>query len=350
MKGKVIDFKDLSYTREVVERKIPPFALMFFYFVLVLFGTLLVWSFLAKKEIVVKSSGIIQSETTQHEVPLVSSKVTEVYFNEGDQVNKGDLIIKLDDNGVSADIENYNATAENYRKQIEQSEKFIESVKENTNKFSLKIDDEISKYYDFEEYLEDYNAELEADKEKFKNLKIAELSSEMSQTEDTLGQYEAEISKKETELTNYEIRASISGTVHFVSAVQVGSSIQAGYEVVRVLSNENDVLHVQLIISNVERANVHVGQNIRFQVGALSPRDYGYATGEITKIESDSRVNQENGQSFYIATAVLDQTELDKNNKSEEIRVGMQVEARMIVKEQRYLFWAIEKLELWIFD
>ncbi len=60
-------------------------------------------------------------------------------------------------------------------------------------------------------------------------------------------------------------------------------------------------------------------------------------------IESDSRVDQSSGQSFYLVTARLASNTLSSDNQEESIRIGMQVMGgRMITDEQRYLYWAIE--------
>ena len=49
MRGKIIEFKDLSESREVIEHKIPRFMLWFFYFVLLFFASLLIWSYFGEK-------------------------------------------------------------------------------------------------------------------------------------------------------------------------------------------------------------------------------------------------------------------------------------------------------------
>lgn len=105
-----------------------------------------------------------------------------------------------------------------------------------------------------------------------------------------------------------------------------------------------ETLNVQFYVLNSDIAKVKVGQNIRVEIPALSSRTYGYATAEVLKIELDSRIDQQSGQSYYIVTARLNDTSLGHEN----IRIGMQVQGRMIVDKQKYLFWALEKLELWI--
>lgn len=140
--------------------------------------------------------------------------------------------------------------------------------------------------------------------------------------------------------------ANYSGVIHYTNPVSVGSTIQAGYELLRVYAETDDGLDVQFYVLNSDIAKIEVGQHVRVEIPALSPRTYGYASAEVISIESDSRVDQQSGQSFYIVTARLSDTSLN----DEDILIGMQVQGRMIVDKQRYLFWAIEKLELWIFE
>ena len=114
-------------------------------------------------------------------------------------------------------------------------------------------------------------------------------------------------------------------------------------------AHEEDVLEVQFFVLNQDIAQVHVGQRVRVEVPALPARTYGFAEAEVIHIESDSRFDQASGQSFFLVTARLTSNTLSSDNQEESIRIGMQVMGRMITDEQRYLFWAIEKLELWIF-
>ncbi len=347
MKGKVIEFKDLSDSRELVEQKIPPFFLYFFYFILILLISLLVWSFFAKKEITVRSSGIIQTEAVQRVVPLMNAKVKSVNFNEGESVKVGDIIVLFDGSVIQADVDAYQKVVDDYNNDITLNKKMIESINTLTNLFSSV--DEREKYDEFDIFITEYNllATFE-EKETKKSEKIIELNNSIKQTEGTIGQYQTEIDKKKIELENYTVKAQYDGVVHFVSMIDIGSTIQAGQEILRV-HKDSEKLTAQLIVPNIQITQIKVGQKVRIRVGALSVNKYGYASATVTKIESDSRVNQENGQSFYIVTAVLDQKELKNGDDVQEIKVGLQVEGRMITDTQRYLFWTIEKLDLWIF-
>jgi len=344
MRGKIIDFKDLSESREVIEHKVPRFMLWFFYFMLALITLLLVWSYFGEKEIVVQSSGRVQSENIQIVTPLVNSKIETVYFKEGDLVQAGDLILELDGSEIETDILNYTNALSNYQDDLILEELYLESVENNENLFSLDEVEQITKYYEMDAYLDAY--ENSEDQERTKNEKIASLSSSIDQMNATMTQYENEISKLENQLSNYKVYANYDGIIHYTSIVSEGSTIQAGYELLRVYEETGDRLDVQFYVLNSDIAKIEVGQHVRVEIPALSPRTYGYASAEVVSIESDSRVDQQSGQSFYIVTARLSDTALH----DEDILIGMQVQGRMIVDKQRYLFWAIEKLELWIFE
>lgn len=344
MRGKIIDFKDLSESREVIEHKVPRFMLWFFYFMLALITLLLVWSYYGEKEIVVQASGRVESENIQIVTPLVNSKVIAIYFEEGDLVQEGDLVLELDGSEIETDILNYTNALSNYQDNLILEELYLESVQTNENLFSLDEVKQITKYYEMDAYLDEYaNSE---DQERTKNEKIASLTSSMDQMNAAITQYENEISKLENQLSNYKVYANYKGIVHYTNSVSVGSTIQAGYELLRVYEETDDTLEVQFYVLNSDIAKIEVGQHVRVEIPALSPRTYGYASAEVISIESDSRVDQQSGQSFYIVTARLNETSLD----DEDILIGMQVQGRMIVDQQRYLFWAIEKLELWIFE
>ncbi len=344
MKSKVIDFKDLSVSRELVEHKIPNFMLWFFYFIVVLLATSLVWSYYGTKEIVVQSSGIVRSENEQIVVPLVSGEVKQVYFDEGDTVKAGDLILEMFATSIDMDLLNYTNALNQQRENLVLEELYLTSVELEENKFDIENINHVTKYYDFEAYLT--LLESSENPDRTRQEKIASLTSSIEQLTNTISQYENEIEKLEYQVSNYKVYAEYDGVVHYTNVVNTGSSIQAGYELLRVYEQVDNTLEIQLYVLNSDIAKVEVGQLIRVEIPSLSPRTYGYASAEVISIEADSRVDQSSGQSFYIITAKLNETSLS----DEDIIIGMQVKGRMIVDEQRYLYWMIEKLELWIFD
>jgi len=349
MKKRIIEFKDLSESREVIEQKIPNFMLIFFYFILVLITSFLIWSYFGEKEIVVQSSGIVKTENIQTYVPLISGTVTAKYFEEGDTVSVGDLIIQLESTSLTIDISSYSKTRDEYLEDIILEELYLESVEQEENLFSLEIINQITKYYEFEDYLIILDVSLA--KDKTKNEELVKVSNSIEQINNTISQYNGELEKLENQLESYNIYAEVSGVIHYSQSINIGSSIQAGYEVLRIYdtSLENN-LTIEFYVLNSDITKISIGQFIRVEVSSLSSKEFGYATAEVIAIESDSRTDQQSGQSFYVVTARLNESSLSSNTDTHDIIIGMQVRGRMIVDTQSYLYWGIEKLELWIFE
>lgn len=349
MKQRIIEFKDLSESREVIEQKIPNFMFIFFYFMLVLITSFLIWSFIGEKEIVVQSSGIVKTENIQTFIPLISGTVTAKYFKEGETVNIGELILQLDSTSLTIDIENYSNTRDNYLDDIILEELYFESVEQKVNLFSLDDIKQITKYYEFEDYLVTLNDSV--DEAKTKNEELVKTSNSIEQMNSTVSQYNGELEKLEKQLESYNIYAEVSGIIHYSQNISVGSSIQAGYEVLDVYETSiEENLTIEFYVLNSDITKILVGQQVRVEISSLSSKEFGYASAEVIAIESDSRVDQQSGQSFYIVTARLNDKSLSSNKNTYDIMIGMQVRGRMIVDTQRYLFWGIEKLELWIFE
>lgn len=350
MKGLILDFKDLSDAREIIEQKTPRFMLYFFYFVLLIILAILTWSYFAEKEIVVKAQGMVIPDTKQSITPLVSGNVNLIYFKEGDLVNKGDLILELEHDALIESLNYYKNGMYTSQYQINLNIKFEQSIMELNNLFDKNNKDEMGNYYEVQSFLSMYDLkETDELKEEYKSQKLVEIYNQIKSNENYLKQYEIEVLKCENEIKNHKFYAEIDGIVHYINSVSIGDTLQAGYEVIRVNSNTNNN-KLQIYVSNQDIAKIYVGQVIRVDVAALSNREYGFGQAKVTNIETDTRINQQSGQSYYVIEAELITQTLESEKGKQALKVGMIVDSRMITGEQKYLFWFIEKLGLWMFD
>lgn len=93
MKTIVIDMDELSDSIELYESRPNPALAYTIYTVLLVIVAAIVWSCFFKIETVVKSNGIIKSESPVYDVTsMVSGKIAELYVSDGDQVKKGDVV------------------------------------------------------------------------------------------------------------------------------------------------------------------------------------------------------------------------------------------------------------------
>lgn len=274
MRKQIIEFKDLSESREVIEQKIPNFMLIFFYFMLILIASFLIWSYFGEKEIVVQSSGIVKTENIQTYVPLISGTVTVKNYAEGDTVTVGDLIIQLESTSLTIDISSYTKTRDEYLEDIILEELYLESVEQEENMFSLEIINQITKYYEFEDYL--VVLDESTDKDKTTNEELVKISNSIDQMNNTVSQYNGELEKLEKQLENYNIYSEVTGVIHYSQSISVGSAIQVGYEVLRVYEiNQDEHLTIEFYVLNSDITKISLGQLIRVEVSSLSSKEFG---------------------------------------------------------------------------
>lgn len=97
MKPIVIDINELNDSVEVYEAQPHRFILYSSYAILVIFFTAVLWTALFRIDIVVKCNGMFRSEEATYEVSSgVSGTIREVNVEEGQYVEKGDLLYSLD--------------------------------------------------------------------------------------------------------------------------------------------------------------------------------------------------------------------------------------------------------------
>jgi len=85
---------------------------------------------------------------------------------------------------------------------------------------------------------------------------------------------------------------------------------------------------------------------VRYDIAALPRRGFGEITGTITRISTD--ISVEDGLvGFFIAESEIeDRTYYDTRGNGVDLRVGMGFEARIIVEQQRILFYLLDRLNL----
>jgi HlyD family secretion protein len=138
--------------------------------------------------------------------------------------------------------------------------------------------------------------------------------------------------------------APIDGVVSMFGEMNVGDYVQVGMDIATILPATDGEYRVMLFVSNVDIADIGIGQKINFRFAALPFSEYGEMTGRVTRISTDAR-RREDGQSIFVVEAEMDGGYLhDRNGAEAAIRVGMVCDARVITDNQKIIFWILERL------
>ncbi|NBI06276.1 HlyD family efflux transporter periplasmic adaptor subunit [Senegalia massiliensis] len=193
MKHKIIDIKELTDSRELLEKTPSKFILGFIYIVLALVTALLLWSYFAEKEVVVKAQGVIQSTDSNIVKSTVGGQAISITVEEGDYVKKGDELIVIESKNLKSEYESIKEKIDIINEDIKLLAKYENSINSNSNLFSKTKEKEYYyKYLSFKNKLNQTNNTSSQEKVRKNGL------------ESDINEYESEIGSIQSEKSQYQ--------------------------------------------------------------------------------------------------------------------------------------------------
>ena len=224
---------------------------------------------------IVTASGKIQPETEVKISPDVSGEIVELYIKEGNEVQKGDLLLKIKPDIYLSAVERAKASVNSAKANLANAKAFLEQIKA---KFTqTKNAYERSKVLWEQETISD--AEYETSLSSFEmgkaELDAAKKSIEASHY--TVKSAEATLSETEENLSKTIIYAPMSGTISTLNIEKgervVGTMQMAGTEILRIADldrmevkvdvNENDIVKVKLNDTSLIEIDAYLGETFK---------------------------------------------------------------------------------------
>jgi len=380
MKKVIMNFNELSDSKEMLEGKEPNFIIFFIYFVLIIFVIAFIWMWIGEIDIVVKASGMVRPASNISIIRnATGGNIQTINYVNTKEVEKGDILYSLD---ISLLNLKYNSLLEEKRrleKELKLLKKFELSIKNDKNIFK----EEEIKYYnrflvyktnheqliiDFTQAQNNYFRKKSLYPGSISKSQLEELKSTMDYTELEMKKYRSEIllnikneieKNKEkiiqlkqeiadiTEKINFsKIKAPIGGIIQSIQKFNEGDYLPAGIEVLRIIPSKNSKLNMDITVRNEDISQLEKGQEVKYRLLSLPYKEYGTLTGKIEKISSDVNPDKINSGLPYNVVATIDELILyDKKGKVEYIKVGMLSKARIIVRQKKILYIVLEKLD-----
>ena len=248
--------------------------------------------FLGRITETVPANGKIQPEMEVKISPDVSGEITELTIKEGDWVEKGDLLLRINPEIYAANLDRMKASLNNMKSNLSQQKAQLKDTElkhnRNTNLFNKKA---IS------------SAEYETSQN---NYEIAILAVEASQY--SVKSSEASLKEAQNNLNRTSIYAPISGTISRLNVEKgervVGTAQMTGTELLRIADlsymevvvdvNENDILRVNL--GDYAEVNVDAYMKDKFQGVvteiANSANLIGTSADQVTNFEVKIRIEK----------------------------------------------------------
>ena len=172
----------------------------------------------------------------------------------------------------------------------------------------------------------------------------------------TLGQInnvEQEITRLTLNLTGIDalieestVRAPIDGEITVNTELTEGGFIMSGIQILSIIPNRDEMLSANIFINNNDIGQISEGMTVRYDIAAMPRRESGEIAGQITRISTDIAIDQGMQGYFIVESELEDRVYYDARGNGTELRVGMGFEARIIVEQQRILFYLLDRINL----
>lgn len=381
MKNQVIlkHHNHLKSSREFFLMKVPEELDVFFYSIIFFVVVALMIVIFGKIDDVVKVRGIVRTKENVSNVKnVIAGKITEISYEPGQKVCKGDELFKIDSTIFEAQKENFLAVKKDLINKIEVVELLIQSFELEKNVIPH---EEILAFTRFDSYLKSlnelkmnaliaqklYQDEMENPKamQSKKNVEMREIEFRLAETSvekiraDFIrdlylekNQLDLEILKTEKELTALEnqydflvVRAPVDGFVQEVSSLNVGDYLSGNSVVLNIVPNDLKNFRVEIQIPPKDIGKIKVGLKVKYRLSAFPFFEYKGAEGVVTSIDPDIR-GAESGNLFYSVYADIDRIEFE-NNRGEKfpIKVGLETDTRIVLETRNILYFVLKRMD-----
>jgi len=318
----------------------------------------------AKVEGEVVPKGFVQ--VVQH---LDGGMVTEILTGEGDLVNQGQVLLKIDDGGARQDLAEAKAKQDFLEIEAERLRAFINNQSPNFKRFA---DEEVGIYKNGK--LEGLQIKAEKLGE---NLKIAkealalhqklyedghtskikllqhkkevsriesEAHQELSQIENNIARNKEVISKLQKRVDRLEVRSPVYGLVKGLKVNTIGGVIESGETLMEVVPLDKNLV-VEAQISPKDIGHVQVGQKVRVKVSSYDFSRYGAVDGALEFVSATTFID-DGRKPYYRGRIALSKNYVGEQVGANNILPGMTVEADIITGKKTILAYLLKPIHL----
>ncbi|HWK07017.1 MAG TPA: HlyD family efflux transporter periplasmic adaptor subunit [Puia sp.] len=336
-------------------------------------------------------SGLVRPVAEKNELHnLVSGTIEEILVTEGQHVEKGQLLIRLQQDlsnnklsqtafelgqrkeyirdlmlltaynrpggsslqgGLSRHLSAgqlhsplYRQQYSRYQQSLSDQQTTLERAKTNYDMNKQLFDGKVISQKEFLDRKYDYEKAAAAYR--------AVVEQQRSSWEDDLSRYQVESGRLSTDSRQFEkekewnlIRAPVSGTLQQFNGKYAGGTLQPG-ELVGVISPDASLV-AECYLSPRDIGYIKIGMPVKFQVDAFNYNEWGLLDGKVISIDNDFTLS--GNQPVFKVKCRLDNTTLKlKNGVKGQLKKGMSLRARFILTRRSLFQLLFDRTDDWI--
>lgn len=275
---------------------------------------------------VVSASGKVQPEVEVKLSSDVSGEITELYVQEGDSVQQGQLLGLINPDLYQTNLQRSMATLDNTKANLA-------NAKAQLLQFQAKFD-EAQKNYDRNQKLFNQKVISESEFESFKSIYLSAKASLESAKQNiialefTVKSTQAGVEESQKNLSRTRVVAPVSGTISKLNVEKgervVGTSQMAGTEILRI-ANLNE-MEMKVDVSESDIAEVKLGDSAHIELDAFGTRKFRGIVTEIAN-SANTTVSGDQVTNFSVKIRILRSSYLDlidqQGNNKYPLRPGL---------------------------
>ena len=277
----------------------------------------------ALKDIVetVSATGKIQPEVEVKISSEVSGEILELPFKEGQEVKKGDLLVRVNPDLIQSALNRSQATYQNVKAGLEQAEASLKQAKADYDRNKTLFDKGVISKATWDQSIAAYETAEAAKNSAYYNVQSSAAS----------------VSEARDNLARTTIYAPMSGTISLLSVELgervVGTQQMAGTEILRVANLNN--MEVEVDVNENDIVKVNIGDSTIVEVDAYLKKEF---KGIVTEIANSAADNLAADQvtNFKVKVRILEESYRDLTEGKPEnyspFRPGMTATVDIITK------------------
>ena len=373
--------KNLTRTQEFFFKQKPSMQRNLIIFIISSIIVALTWFVFAPFEEVIRCTGYIRPKNNISTLSnAVTGKIIKVDYTPGKIVQKGDLLLSIDPTQILKEKEsllteldeqekrlqglNYisksidsgkNLIPNEYEEAVLRFQKWQEELKqlEKTKNHAFQILNDESKLPEnmttktrIREYSYSYNAALN----NYMSLNTSfrhDISQEIENLETAIKINKTKKEQIDDALRYTDVIAPIDGIIQEISALNPGDWIQSGQKLFNIVPCGNKNCIVEMSVPASKAGKLVEDSEVKIRFPSLPYYEFGGVKGKILTIDPDIS-STSNGTAVFVIRSDMDKNVLvSKSGINFPLRIGLQVDARIIVSKKTLLKYVLEKLNLW---
>jgi HlyD family secretion protein len=271
----------------------------------------------------VSATGKIQPEVEVKISSEVSGEILELPFKEGQEVKKGDLLVRVNPDLIQSAVSRSQASYQNVRAGLEQAEAGLKQAKADYDRSKTLFDKGVISKADWDRSIATYETAVASKSSAYYNVQSAA----------------ATVNEAKDNLNRTTIYAPMSGTISLLSVELgervVGTQQMAGTEILRVANLNN--MEVEVDVNENDIVKVNIGDSTIVEVDAYLKKQF---KGIVTEIANSAEGNLTADQvtNFKVKVRIVEESYKDltegKPATYSPFRPGMTATVDIITKKQ----------------